>query len=364
MNTRKTLNFRIVFVGLVIVVLAPSLIAETLYVDSQNGSDTNPGNKEKPLLTIGKAADIINGKKEPGPTTIKIGPGVYNLTKAVVFENPRPYTKEKRLTIEATILPDDPNWKPILMPIILSTEDYPGDKYGKYTYAFKIEVNHITIRGLKFLGNPVPHNLHFPICRLGQDKEDLIVTQCLFVGDVDALPIHVPILANGHELVVDHCIFYKCKNSVLFCDAKGGKSKKNAMRYCIVDGNYSTGVWTYGTDEDFEFHHNIITRCLYTWMRGRGNQRKYKINDCIITNNKYFSGYGLRTGEYTQTGKYIQTGPEITYEEKNIIKDGKVVLEKGQMTKDEALEIPRNYLHPLPGTLGYDLRAGLFKKGK
>jgi hypothetical protein len=356
------LSSRVVLIVLVLPLLISSVFAETLYVDSRNGNDTNPGSKEKPLRTINQAAVITNSKTEAGPTTIKISSGVYNLTERIVFENTRLYTRKDRLVIEATVLPDDPQWKPTLMPIILSSEDYPGDKYGKYTYACKIEMNHVTIRGLKFLGNPVPHNMHFPICRLGQDKEDLVVTQCLFVGDVDALPIHVPILANGHELVVDHCVFYKCKNSVLFCDAKGGKSKKNAMRYCIVDGNYSTGIWTYGTDEDFEFHHNIITRCLYTWMRGHGNQRKYKINDCIITDNKYFSGYGLRTGEYTQKEKYIQTGPEITYEEKNIIKDGKVVLEKGQMIKDETLEIPRNYLHPVPGTLGSNLGAGLFKK--
>jgi hypothetical protein len=150
---------------------------------------------------------------------------------------------------------------------------------------------------------------------------------------------------------------------VLFCDGKSGKSRKNAMRYCIVDGNYTSGVWTYGTDEDFEFHHNIITRCLYTWMRGHGNKRKYKINNCVFTANKYFSGYGLRTGEYKEK-KYIPTGPEVTYERQNIIETGEIVLEKGQMHKDETLEIPRNYLHPVPGTLGSELGAGLFKKTK
>ena len=106
MNTRKMLNFKIVFIALVIGILAPDLIAETLYVDSQNGSDANPGSKEKPLLTIGKAVVMVNDSNAPGPTTIKIGSGIYNLTKAVLFENSRPYTKEKRLTIEAAILPE------------------------------------------------------------------------------------------------------------------------------------------------------------------------------------------------------------------------------------------------------------------
>ncbi|MHC4676528.1 MAG: DUF1565 domain-containing protein, partial [Planctomycetota bacterium] len=122
MSARNMLLPRFLSAVLIIGILAPSLIAETLYVDGLSGDDSSPGTKDKPLKTIGKAAVIINGNTETEPTTIKIGPGVYNLTKAVIFENTRSYTKERRLTIEATILPDDPNWKPALMPVVLSTE--------------------------------------------------------------------------------------------------------------------------------------------------------------------------------------------------------------------------------------------------
>jgi L-ascorbate metabolism protein UlaG (beta-lactamase superfamily) len=349
--------------------LAPSLIAEMLYVDSQDGSDTNPGNKEKPLLTIGNAADIISGKKEPGPTTIKIGAGVYNLTKAVLFENTRPYTKEERLTIEATILPDDPKWKPVLMPVILSTESNPAWKDSRYEHvsisrAFVVDVNHVTIRGLKFLGNPYPHNMHIPIYRRGRDKEDLLVTQCLFTGDVDTLPIHVPIAAYAAGVVVEYCIFYKCKNSVEFRGVPGKTNDSSAMRYCIVDGGTTSGVWL-SKAEDFDFHNNIITRSNFALMRNYGNKRRHKIRDSIITENMNYSGQGVPPGKHTQKGRrwiYVSTGDDVTYDEKNVIKEGKVVLVKNQLGIDEALEIPRTYLHPLPGTLGSDLGAGLFKK--
>jgi hypothetical protein len=369
MSTGNILRSRFVFAVLIVGMLAPSLIAEMLYVDSQDGSDTNPGNKEKPLLTIGNAADIISGKKEPGPTTIKIGAGVYNLTKAVLFENTRPYTKEERLTIEATILPDDPKWKPVLMPVILSTESNPAWKDSRYEHvsisrAFVVDVNHVTIRGLKFLGNPYPHNMHIPIYRRGRDKEDLLVTQCLFTGDVDTLPIHVPIAAYAAGVVVEYCIFYKCKNSVEFRGVPGKTNDSSAMRYCIVDGGTTSGVWL-SKAEDFDFHNNIITRSNFALMRNYGNKRRHKIRDSIITENMNYSGQGVPPGKHTQKGRrwiYASTGDDVTYDEKNVIKEGKVVLVKNQVGIDEALEIPIDYLHPVRGTLGSDLGAGLFKK--
>jgi hypothetical protein len=67
----------------------------------------------------------------------------------------------------------------------------------------------------------------------------------------------------------------------------------------------------------------------------------------VITNNKHYSGYGVGSGP---TGP---TGPEITYSEKNVVKEGDVVLEQKKTS--------RNYLHTVPGALGSELGAGLFK---
>ena len=352
MSIKNVFRFRFVLAALVVATLTPRVTAEILYLDSRNGSDTNPGTKEKPLRTIGQAAEVLKSRAQPGPTAIKLAPAVYNLTETVVFEKMGPYTEKERLTIEAAILPDDPEWSPALMPAILSTQDprKPGKLDGfTETYALDIKVSHVTIRGLKFLGNPLLRNWHCSVQRIGKGLEDLLVTQCLFVGDPETLNMYCPVIATGDGLVVDHCIFHRCHASVVFWD--GGQRITGhgcAMRYCIVDGGYISGVWTCQTAEDFEFHHNVVTRTQYFWMRKRGKPIKYRLRDCVIANNKYYSGYGVETGP---TG---QTGPEITYEEQNIIKEGQVVLEKNKRV--------RNYMHVVPGSTGSSLGAGLFRK--
>lgn len=343
---------RILSTVLILMVVAPSVIAEVLYVGSRRGNDANPGTMEKPLRTIGRVAVMINSTKGGGPTTVKIAPGIYNLAKYVEFVNERLYTEQDRLIIESTVLPDDPNWKPALMPVILSTEDPrkspPLDRVTE-TYSLKIELSHVTVRGLKFLGNPLSRNWHCCISRAGQNLNDLIVTQCMFVGDSDALDIYCATLAAGDEFVVDHCVFHNCHACVVFWDGPTGvPGNRCAMRYCIADGAYISGVWTCQTAEDFEFAHNVVTRSEYFWIRKPGDRQKYRLHDCIVADNRYYSGYGIETGP---TG---QTGPQVTYEETNVIKQGQIALVTD--TKE------RNYLHVAKGTLGSDLRAGLFKK--
>lgn len=340
------------FVTLVFGMVTPNIIAETLYVDSRNGRDENPGTVEKPVRTIEQAAVMVNSKTKPGPTTIKIAPGIYNLSKCVVFENKRPYTEKERLVIEASILPDDPTWKPALMPVILSNEDprKPGefDKLTE-TYSLRITISHVTIRGLKFLGNPLSNNWHCCVSRTGENLDDLIVTQCMFVGGRDTLNIYCATLATGDRFVLDHNIFYNCHACVVFWDGpEGTPGKGNAMRYCIVDGAYISGVWTCQTAEDLEFGHNIVTRSEYFWMRKSGDQQRYRLYDCIVTDNRYYSGFGIESGP---TG---QTGPEVTFEEKNVIKEGGVALVKDKRA--------RNYLHVVKGSFGSNLGAGLFGK--
>ena len=122
------------------------------------------------------------------------------------------------MVIEATIPPDYPEWKPPLMPVILSNGSpqepaKPGMRAE--TSGLKIEISHVTIRGLKFLGNPIMEVWYYPIFREGKNLEDLVVTQCLFIMDSNAITSNVAVIANGHGLVLDHCIFYHCRK---FCN--------------------------------------------------------------------------------------------------------------------------------------------------
>ncbi len=349
--------YRFVFAFLIIATLVPALSAEVLYVDDTNGDDANPGTTDKPVRTIARAAAIVNENDKPGPTVIKIRPGAYCITETVVFENVRRYSKNERLIIEAAVLPDEKDWTPAMMPVVLSTVKGEGSSTEKHAIAIRVEVNHATVRGIKFLGNPRPRTWGYSIFRTGKNLDDLVVTQCMFVGDEQAMPYNCPICANGQGLVVDHCIFYECDIPAIFWDAEGGVSRGNSMRYCIVDGADIAAVWVCQTDVDFDFHHNVITRGQYVWMREPNNKKKYVVRDCIITDNKFDSGFG------TASAIYGQTGPEVTVEEKNVIKTGTIQLEKALVTP-EALSVvrPRGYLHIVPGTLGYELGAGLFNK--
>ena len=341
--------------GLIIVVIVALSVTAwgdgSLYVDVISGDDSNSGTKDKPLRSIDKAAAMVNRSNGSGPAIIKIGPGIYEIDKTVVFANHRVFTEKKRLVIEAAILPDDPGWKPELMPRIFSSENlYDPEKPDRVTgtYGFRIKVSHVTIRGLKFLGSAAPNNMYAPIERIGSDLKDMLVTQCMFVGDNDSFNIYCPVIATGDKLVVDHCIFHGCHASAVFWDGpEGSVYKNNAMRYCIVDGGIISGVWTCQTAEDFEFHHNVVTDTEFFWMRKRIDKPiKYELKDCIV-NSKNYSSYGIETGS---TGL---TGPEVKYDEKNVIKDKPVVLVRDKKA--------RNYMHVTPGTLGSKLGAGLFK---
>ncbi len=350
MKPSGSFYIRLLFAALLVTIFAPKNKAEVLYVDSLNGRDTNPGTQEKPLKSIQKAAELINNSSDPEPTTILISAGIYCLDRCVRFVNKRPYTEKKRLTIRASFLPDDLNWTPALMPIILSSEDpRKPDKPDTHTetFTFKVQINHVTIQGLKFLGNPLPNNWHACIERIGKNMDDLIITQCMFIGNNDGMNIYCPALATGNRFIVEHCLFKNCHASAVFWDGPEGISGKNcAMRYCIVDGAYISGVWTCQTADDFEFHHNVITNSEYFWMRKRGDRQKYQINNCVIVGNKYFSGYG------TAAGPIGQTGEEVSFEENGIIRNGVVNFETDKKS--------RHYMHITKDTPGSELGAGLF----
>jgi len=202
-------QFTAFFVFLLFLAPASGVLAETIYVDARNGDDRNPGTIEKPVRTLGKAAQMVADKSQSGAATIKIAPGIYNLGESVVFDGTRPYTEEERLVIEASILPDEPQWKPDLMPVILSTQD--PRKQGRFdslteTYGLEIRVSHVAIRGLKFLGNPLTRNWHCCLSRTGEGLDDLLVTQCMFIGNKDVADIYCAALATGLHFPQLQCL--------------------------------------------------------------------------------------------------------------------------------------------------------------
>ena len=349
--TKPPVRFHLLTVFLSCVALS-AINAETLYVDPARGHDANPGSAEQPLQTLRQAAAVINAKSLPEVMTVKLRPGIYALPVPVVFENQRVCSPAHRLTLEALVLPDDPQWQPGMMPTILSVEDPRGSVASTrltQTYGLKIKMSHVTVRGLKFLGNPLFNNMYCPLECLQTNLTDVLVTQCLFLGDPNTLDIYCAVISDGHQFVVDHCIFSGCHGCAVFWDGgRGVVGRGNAMRYCIVEGARISGVWTCDTDEDFEFHHNIVSGSEYFWMRKQGTPKAYRVRDCVVAGNRHYSGYGVAAGARGTTG------PEVQFVEERVVKSGTVSLEKNRASK--------GYLHALPGTAGSELGAGLFRQ--
>jgi hypothetical protein len=338
---------------LLLVMLALVSSAEQLYVNVRIGNDINPGTKSQPLKTLEEAAKRVNTNNRQEATTILLSEGVYPLTETVLFNNNK-FTLDNRLVIRAGILPDDPNWNPQRMPILVMIVPTIPNADGEEAKGVDIEVSHVTIEGLRFSGGPEyyyidgKHNRRsYPIWRDGKNLDDLLVTQCLFTGDPDLLPVRVAAIANGQGFVLDHCVFYRCQNPVVFWNAEGGKSLHNAMRYCLVYEPFYSGVWTtQNTAEDLEFHHNIIAGSGKGWIRE--GEHHYSIHDCIFTGNTYPAGFGNDPtgGKNPDPFDFLQM--------MNVQLKGTIEIEKDQSKK--------NYLQLKEGSFGSNLKAGLFKK--
>ena len=342
---------RKVFFFLLITTTSLIASAEEFYVNANTGNDANPGNKLQPLKTIAEAARRINVNAVKATTTIILSAGVYPLTETVLFNNNK-FSTDNRLIIRAEILPDDPNWNPQRMPIIttiIPATQTPKD--GEEARGMEIEVSHVTIQGLRFTGSTTYYYIdgkqnrrYYPIWRDGKNLDDLLVTQCLFAGNIDVLPIRVAVIANGHGLVLDHCVFFNCQNPVIFWEAEGGTSIHNAMRYCLVyESNYS-GVWTTtNTGDDFEFHHNIIANGRTAWIKDNNSKHHYRVHDCIFAKNINVTGNG---GGSAITNDFLKM--------ENVQLTGTIEIEKDQGKK--------NYLQIKEGSFGSALKAGLFMK--
>ncbi|HTQ64075.1 MAG TPA: hypothetical protein VMI12_04720 [Puia sp.] len=327
------------------------LPAEEIYINAKTGNDMNTGTKQQPLKTILEAAKRINANTKKEAATIILSEGIYPLTETVLFSNNK-FSSENRLIIRAEVLPDDPNWNPQRMPFITSIipgELTPGD--GEEARGLEIELSHVTIEGLRFTGSPIYYYIdgkqsrrYYPIWRDGKNLDDLLITQCLFAGNVDVMPIRVAVIANGNGLTLDHCVFFNCENSVVFMEAEGGTSHHNVMRYCFVYESHYSGIWTTSnTANDFEFHHNIIANSRTGWIRDNNSTRNYQIHDCIFADNSKFTGNG---GDEAINNDFLKMD--------NVQLSGKIDIEKKQGKN--------NYLQLKEGSFGSDLKAGLFKK--
>lgn len=337
---------------MVIIILAMCAVqhvwAQTLFVDINKGQQSANGTKEEPLLSIEEAVSRANKFSENKPVVIKVAPGLYTLTNPLLIEKT---VATNNYSIEALIMPDDTNWLPAKMPVIqvIADSNRPG-KLQHASIAIEIERNDVSIKGIKFLGNPNPSSEYFyAIERKDKALKNLEISQCYFIGDKNSASIQGAVFAQGEGIRINHCIFYNCKNAVLsFLNVKDF-----SFMHSIIYGAYEAAFWFgYGEDADlpFVFRNNIIANCNYTIVGYKGTRHNYVFNNSVFTDNKHYLGFNGDIIEPDTLNKPI---------ENNIQKTGKVIL--NEVTAEG---IPKNYLNLSSNSAGKELHAGIFIKNK
>lgn len=333
-----------------------------LYVNPERGNNDNSGSSESPVQSLYEAAQRVNNGNGKGAITIYLSEGIHGLDATVTFHPVNwHFTKDARLTIRASSLPDDADWHPAKMPVIISTMPLNfkpgGDDDRATSYGIQIEISHVTIQGLRVLGTPVherPNTAevwrNYPIVREGLDLDDLRITQCLFLGDKHAMPNHLPILASGHGVVVDHCVFYRVKDAVVFF-MSDRPAERCEMHHNLIVGNYGGAVWSWSAAPDFKYYNNVVANTNIFWVLNKAEKNAYKLSNSMVIGYKELIHRGGGAKDFG-----------VKADEKKLIRGENMLFRKdGSVEIEEDLTM-RNYLHLKPGTLGANLGAGLFTK--
>jgi len=337
--------------------------SKEIFINPNSGNDQSPGTKESPLKSLSEAAKRVTVSEGKGAVTIYLSGGVYGMNETAKFSPVKwQFSREGRLTIRSEKLPDDTGWNPGDMPVIVSTMPFDiketndkKEETGAFNYGILIETSHVTISGLRILGEPVHETplkniliRNYPIMWDGENLEDLRVTQCMFLGNKITLPNHLGILSAGKELEVDHCVFYGIKDAVVMWNTPAEKCQ---IHHNIFANTYGALVWSWSTTEDFKFYNNVITNANVIWVLDKEEKNTYTIENSIIIGYKELvnkGGGAAGFGEKANPDK-LKFGKNVT------------VKKEGTLQIDED-PTSRNYLQLVPGTLGTNLGAGLFTR--
>ncbi len=251
---------------------------DAFYVNPATGADGNSGGQAAPLKTLAEAGRRVSQSTGTGPVTVVLSKGIHTVGETILLKpQRRSFSAANRLTIRAEFLPDDPGWTADGMPTLIFTIPFTDpptwngrpDAAGGAADGILIEMSHVSILGLKFLGLPVLEGPRpgierrlYGINRSSRAFEDLEVGHCMFLGDYVTNPVHVAIIANGNGIDIHHTIFWKNKITVVYWQ---GGSTGHAMRNCIITGCYGSGLWTAGIAADFRFENNVVDDCRYAW---------------------------------------------------------------------------------------------------
>lgn len=331
-----------------------------IYVNANTGKNSNNGTLQAPLHTLDEAAKRVNSSEGKEAITIYLSKGVYGMDKTADFNAVnREFTKVNRLTIRAELLPGDSSWTAADMPIVFSTMPFSVETNAKkevtggQNFGILVQNSHVTIQGLRILGEPVHENpnegvlvRNYPIVWDGKNVEDLRVTQCLFIGSKYAIPNHLGILASGKALEVDHCVFYGVKDALVMWNSPATNS---SMHHNLIVDSYGGVVWTWSATDDFKFYNNAVSNTNVLWILQKDEKYSYNIDNSVIVGYKSLVNKGGSPQEFGEKGNpaKIKISPTVILK-----REGKLDIVEDQTSK--------MYMYIKPGTLGSELGAGLF----
>lgn len=333
----------------ILTVMSPPALAESFFVDPLKGNDNSKGTFDEPLATLARAVGVANALTGEGPITIKLSPVVYVLTDKVSINPTRAIKDTARYTIEALVLPDDKEWTPDKMPVIQSVSANNSTDQFPHAVGILVAGNSVTIRGLKFLGNPNPSvKYYYPITKENEVIRGMEVSQCYFISEKHSTPIQGGIWAHGPDTDINHCVFYGCRNAILLFKSVNGFSITHTVMY----GANESAIWMGPIESGFVFKNNVVAKSHCFWVRPENTKPAYDLADCLITETDIYMGYYTQNGVVAQP---VETNRRI--KEANIAKSGAVrLVEKSNEV------LPAEYLHLTPESAGYGLGAGIFRK--
>jgi len=323
---------------------------QTLYIDAEKGKNNAKGTSSDPILTLDEAVAKTNSFTGNEQVTLKLGPGLYTLRHKLIIKT-NSANKNQTYTIEAITMPDDKGWLPAAMPVIVSLSANNSAYEFPHCEGLLISKNNVTIRGLKFMGNPNTQvHYYYPIRREEKLYDGLNVSQCFFIGEANSAPIQSAFWTAGSGIHVDYCIFHNSKIAFVL----GRNFKDFSLTHSIIDGAYNTAIW-YGFDgtiPKFTFKNNIVTNCNYVMVYPvEKGQPDFTFSDSYFTNDKNY------LGNYPKAQDRFFAEPNKHINEVNIKRTGKITLvavEDDGITKDN--------LNLTATSAGKSTGAGIFMK--
>ena len=326
--------------------VALTLQAQTYYVDALEGNDAYPGTVTAPFQSIKQAVTHANALTGEGEIRIKLLPGIYTLEDRIDIHPVRMLSDTQRYIIEAAILPNDPAWTPEKMPIIPANSPNNSITQFPHSTGFLIAAEHVSLQGIKFLGNANPAvDYYYPISKENPAISDLLVSQCIFIGDKEAAKIQGGIWAHGPNNTVSHCVFYGCRNAVLFFNNVAGFT----VEHTIIYGSYESAFWLGTEDYSFTFKNNVIAHNTFFLVCPKDITYTSPFSHSVIAHNKGFVGYWSR-----EAGKVVGL-PDPNLHLREIMDSGVVNLYENQDVR-----LTKDHLHLTPDSEGVGLKAGIF----